>query len=231
MTPSQQRVLVIDDDEELNDLLARYLGRFNFTVKAVVHPRDGLRALDVDPPDVVILDVMLPDMDGFAVCRKVRERSRVPIIMLTARGAVADRIAGLELGADDYLSKPFEPRELMARIQAVLRRGAQLPEERVRVGPLEINWTTSSVRLKRRTLSLTPAEFELLTVLVRSRGRVLSRERIMDETHGIDLDAYERSIDILVSRLRQKLGDDPKQPAFIRTVRGIGYQFIGEANE
>jgi DNA-binding response OmpR family regulator len=230
MTPSQQRVLVIDDDEELNDLLARYLGRFNFTVKAVVHPRDGLRALDVDPPDVVILDVMLPDMDGFAVCRKVRERSRVPIIMLTARGAVADRIAGLELGADDYLSKPFEPRELMARIQAVLRRGAQLPEERVRVGPLEINWTTSSVRLKRRTLSLTPAEFELLTVLVRSRGRVLSRERIMDETHGIDLDAYERSIDILVSRLRQKLGD-PKQPAFIRTVRGIGYQFIGEANE
>jgi DNA-binding response OmpR family regulator len=161
----------------------------------------------------------------------VRERSRVPIIMLTARGAVADRIAGLELGADDYLSKPFEPRELMARIQAVLRRGAQVPEERVRVGPLEINWTRSSVRLKRRTLSLTPAEFELLSVLVRSRGRVLSRERIMDETHGIDLDAYERSIDILVSRLRQKLGDDPKQPAFIRTVRGIGYQFVGEANE
>ncbi len=226
------RVLVIDDDEKLNALLGAYLARFNFAVRAVVHPDEGLHALKVDPPDIVILDVMLPDMDGFAVCRKIRENSRVPIIMLTARGDVADRIVGLELGADDYLPKPFEPRELMARMQAVLRRGATVvSEERVRVGPLEVNWTTSSARLNGQLLSLTPAEFELLGLFVRNRGRVLSRDRILDETRGIDWEAYDRSIDVLVSRLRQKLGDDPKQPAFIRTVRGIGYRFIGGSDE
>src|SRR6266852_7537830 len=138
------RVLLIDDDEKLNALLGEYLGRFNFSIRAVVHPNEGLRALNTDPPDIVILDVMLPDIDGFTVCRKVRETSRVPIIMLTARGDVADRIVGLELGADDYVPKPFEPRELMARMHAVLRRGAAVvAEERLRVGPLEVNWTTS----------------------------------------------------------------------------------------
>jgi two-component system phosphate regulon response regulator OmpR len=225
------RVLLIDDDQDLNALLARYLRGFSFDVRATTDPNEGLRALERDPPDIVILDVMLPDMDGFSVCRKVRERSRVPIVMLTARGDVGDRIVGLELGADDYVSKPFEPRELMARMHAVLRRSVSTPEERVLVGPLEINWTTSVVRIDGHSLSLTPAEFELLAVFVRSRGRILSRDRILDETHGIDLDAYDRSIDVLVSRLRQKLGDDPKQPRFIRTVRGIGYRFIGGCDD
>jgi DNA-binding response OmpR family regulator len=226
------RVLLIDDDEKLNRLLLEYLGRFNFVVRPVVHPADGLRALESDPPDIVILDVMLPDVDGFAVCRKVRATSQVPIIMLTARGDVADRIVGLELGADDYLAKPFEPRELMARMQAVLRRSAvAAPEEHVRVGSLEVNWTTLSARLDGELLSLTPAEFELLGLFVRNRGRVLSRDRILDETRGIDWDAYDRSIDVLVSRLRQKLGDDPKRPAFIRTMRGTGYRFIGGSDE
>jgi DNA-binding response OmpR family regulator len=230
--PARTRVLLIDDDDKLNALLVEYLGRFNFSVRPVVHPDEGLHAIKVDPPDIVILDVMLPDMDGFAVCRKVRESSRVPIIMLTARGDVADRIVGLELGADDYLPKPFEPRELMARLQAVLRRGATVvPEERVRVGPPDVNWTTSSARLDGQLLSLTPAEFELLGMFVRNRGRVLSRDRIMDETRGIDWEAYDRSIDVLVSRLRQKLGDDPRQPAFIRTMRGIGYRFIGGSDD
>jgi DNA-binding response OmpR family regulator len=225
-------VLLIDDDEKLNALVEEYLCRFNFTVHAVVHPDEGLRALQADPPDIVILDVMLPDMDGFAVCRRVRERSSVPIIMLTARGDVADRIEGLELGADDYVPKPVEPRELLARMRAVLRRGANTaPEERICVGPLEMNWTTLSARLDGRLLSLTPAEFELLGLFVRNRGRVLSRDRILDETHGIDLDAYDRSIDVLVSRLRQKLGDDPKEPTFIRTIRGTGYRFIGGNDE
>lgn len=229
---ARTRVLLIDDDEKLNVLLGEYLGRFNFAVRAVVHPDEGLRALKADAPDIVILDVMLPDMDGFAVCRKMREGSRVPIIMLTARGDVADRIVGLELGADDYLPKPFEPRELMARMQAVLRRGATaVSEERVCVGPLEVNWTTSSARLNGQLLSLTPAEFELLGMFVRNRGRVLTRDRIMDETRGIDWEAYDRSIDVLVSRVRQKLGDDPKQPAFIRTMRGVGYRFIGGSDE
>src|SRR5689334_14405829 len=227
-TAAGTRVLIIDDDERLTALLTEYLAQFGFVVQAVADPESGLRALKRDPPDLVILDVMLPDMDGFSVCRKVRESSRVPIVMLTARGDVMDRIVGLELGADDYLPKPFEPRELVARVQAVLRRGVATDEdERLRVGGLEVNWTTHSVALEGEQLPLTSAEFELLALLVRNRGRVMTRERIMDETRGIDWEAYDRSIDVLISRLRQKLGDDPKRPAFIRTVRGTGYSFIG----
>jgi DNA-binding response OmpR family regulator len=221
------RVLIIDDDERLNTLLTKYLAPFGFSVRAVTHPDAGLRALKADPPDLLVLDVMLPDTDGLAVCRKVRETSRIPIIMLTARGDVADRIVGLELGADDYLPKPFEPRELVARMQAVLRRGAHEDEDIVRVGPLELNWMTRSASLKGRVLALTTAEFELLCLLVRNRGRVLTRDRIMEAMRGVDAEAYDRSIDVLVSRVRQKLGDDAKRSMFIRTVRGIGYSFTG----
>ena len=221
------RVLIIDDDERLNALLTEYLERFNFAVTTAVHPDAGLRALKSAQPDILILDVMLPGMDGFAVCRKVRETSRIPIIMLTARGDVMDRVVGLELGADDYLPKPFEPRELVARMQAVLRRGMSNDAEILRAGALEMNWTTRSAKLGGDNLELTGAEFELLGLLVRNRGRVLSRDRIMDETKGVDWDAYDRSIDVLVSRLRQKLRDDAKKPAFIRTIRGSGYSFIG----
>jgi DNA-binding response OmpR family regulator len=224
------RVLIVDDDERLNQLLTEYLGRFSFDVTTAVHPDAGLRLVRSLQPDIVILDVMLPGMDGFAVCKKIREFSRVPIVMLTARGDVMDRIVGLELGADDYLPKPFEPRELVARIQAVLRRGTTTEAEILRAGGLEVNWTTRSARVNGNDLELTGAEFELLALLVRNRGRVLSRERIMDETRGVDWDAYDRSIDVLVSRLRQKLGDDARRPAYIRTIRGSGYQFIG-ANE
>jgi len=228
---TKARVLIIDDDEALDELLTEYLGRFGFAVRAVAHPEDGLRALRTDPPDLIVLDLMLPGMDGLAVCRKIRETSRVPIVMLTARGGVSDRILGLELGADDYLPKPFEPRELVARIQAVLRRGApETDEESVRFGPLEAHWAACSVRLHGRPLALTTAELELLRLLTRHRGRVLSRERILDETRGVDWEAYDRSVDVLVSRLRQKLGDDPRRPAFIRTVRGTGYSFIGGGN-
>ena len=221
------RVLIIDDDERLNALLTEYFGRFHFEVSANSHPDAGLRAMRAFDPDIVILDVMLPGMDGFAVCRKIRETSRVPIIMLTARGDVMDRIVGLELGADDYLPKPFEPRELVARMQAVLRRGRSENAEVVRIGALEVSWTTQSARLDDRDLELTAAEFQLLGLLVRNKGRVLTRDRIMDETRGVDWDAYDRSIDVLVSRLRQKLGDDAKRPSFIRTIRGSGYRFIG----
>jgi DNA-binding response OmpR family regulator len=221
------RVLIIDDDERLNELLTTYLGRFGYSVHAVTHPDAGLRALKTNPPDLVVLDIMLPDTDGLTVCRKVRETSRIPIIMLTARGDVADRIVGLELGADDYLPKPFEPRELVARMQAVLRRGAPQDEEISQVGPSEVNRTTRSASLNGHALGLTTAEFELLGLLVRNRGRVLSRDRIMEALRGIDTEAYDRSIDVLVSRVRQKLGDDAKRSTFIRTVRGIGYSFIG----
>ena len=221
-------VLIIDDDERLGALLTEYLVRFAFDVRTATHPEVGLRMLKSEPPDLVILDVMLPGMDGFAVCRKVREVSRVPIIMLTARGDVMDRIVGLELGADDFLPKPFEPRELVARIQAVLRRGKPAEgDELLRVGALELNVTARSARLDGKELFLTTAEFELLALLVRNRGRVLTRDRIADETKGLDWESYDRSIDVLVSRLRQKLGDDAKRPAFIRTIRGTGYSFIG----
>ena len=225
-------VLLIDDDEALGALLSEYLGQFGFKVKAVAHPDDGLKALAADPPDIVVLDLMLPGMDGFAVCRKVRETSRVPIVMLTARGGVMDRIVGLELGADDYLPKPFEPRELAARLQAVLRRGSRSePGETAKVGRLEIQWDARTTRLDGRALELTTAEFELLGLLVRNRGRVLTRDRILEATRGLDWESYDRSIDVLVSRLRQKLGDDPRHPAFIKTVRGLGYRFIGGADE
>jgi len=229
------RVLIIDDDERLNALLTEYLSRFGFSVRTATHPTNGLRALKSDPPDLLILDVMLPEMDGLAVCRKVRETSRIPIIMLTARGDVPDRIVGLELGADDYLAKPFEPRELVARMQAVLRRGggsggSQHESEILRAGPVELNFATRSAQLHGRSLSLTTAEFELLGFLVRNRGRVLSRERIIEGTRGINWEAFDRSIDVLISRLRQKLGDDPKQSAFIRTVRGVGYSFVGDSS-
>jgi two-component system phosphate regulon response regulator OmpR len=226
------RVFLIDDDERLNALVASYLQRFGISVRSFAHPEPGFQALKDDSPDIVILDVMLPDIDGFTLCRKIREFSRVPIVMLTARGDVTDRIVGLDLGADDYLPKPFEPRELLARIQAVLRRGGRSErDERIRIGSLDINWAKRSAVIDGRDLALTSAEFELLSLLVRNRGRILSRDRIMDQTRGVDWDAFDRSVDVHISRLRQKLGDDAKHPAFIRTVRGSGYIFVGNGDE
>jgi two-component system, OmpR family, phosphate regulon response regulator OmpR len=232
-TASPSAILLVDDDEKLCVLLVEYFARFNLAVRAVSHPDAALRALKQSPPDLVILDIMLPDMDGLALCRKIRESSRVPVIMLTARGDVTDRVVGLELGADDYVPKPFDPRELVARVQAVLRRGAaaNLDEDVVRCGGVELSWSRRSARLDGQALLLTAAEFELLGVLVRNRGRVLTRSRILDETRGVDWEAYDRSVDVLISRLRHKLGDHPKHPAYIRTVRGTGYCFAGGGDD
>ena len=228
-TAPRSRVLMIDDDEELCGLVAEYLDPFGFALTAAHHPHQGLRLLADDPPDIVVLDVMMPDMDGFALCRKVRETSAVPIVMLTARGGVMDRVVGLELGADDYLPKPFEPRELVARLQAVLRRGLRpAPSDAVQVGALQVDWDARTARLDGRSLDLTPAEFALLGLFVRHPRSALSRDRIMEATRGLDWEAFDRSIDVLVSRLRQKLGDDPRRPTFIKTIRGYGYRFIGE---
>jgi two-component system phosphate regulon response regulator OmpR len=225
---AKTRAFLIDDDERLNTLVTSYLNRFGIAVRTFAHPEPAFRALKSDLPDIVILDVMLPDIDGFTLCRKIREFSRVPIVMLTARGDVTNRIVGLDLGADDYLAKPFEPRELLARIQAVLRRsGTGEPSERVRIGALELNRAKRSATMNGDDLALTSAEFDLLTLLIQNRGRILSRDRIMDQIRGVDWDAFDRSIDVHISRLRQKLGDDPKRPAFIRTVRGSGYIFVG----
>lgn len=221
-------VLIIDDDDELNTLLTEYLGRFGFKVSSATHPTQGLRVLQALSPDVVVLDVMLPETDGFALCRKIRQMSDIPILMLTARGDVMDRIVGLELGADDYLGKPFEPRELVARLSAILRRATPKPHaEHVRVGELELNSAALTATMRGEKLLLTTAEFALLELLVKARGRVLSREQLMEATRGVDGDSFDRSIDVLVSRLRHKLEDDPKEPRYIKTVWGRGYTFIG----
>ena len=221
-------LLLIDDDSRLNSLLSDYLKKFGFNVHAVTHPETGLQYLSEHQPDLIILDIMLPDMNGFEVCRRIRKEFSTPIIMLTARGEVTDRIAGLEIGADDYMPKPFEPRELAARIQTILRRGTLQNDPEIReFDILTINMAGHSATLDGEPIELTTAEFEILKYFSTNPGKVLSRDDIMDQIRGIEWDAFNRSVDVLVSRLRQKLHDDPKAPRFIKTIWGSGYMFIG----
>ncbi len=224
-----KNVLVIDDDEKLNTLLKDYLARFGFSVQSVIRPEDGLDILEKNLPDIIILDVMLPGMDGFEVCKKIRKTHEVPILMLTARGEVTDRIVGLELGADDYLPKPFEPRELVARIQSILRRIKERGKsEKVKFGNLVIDLEKQLVMLAGEKIEFTTMEFEILSLFVRNPGKVLTRDRIMERTHDMDWEAFNRTVDVLVSRVRQKLNDDPKSPRYFRTIWGKGYKFIGD---
>ncbi len=223
-----KKILIIDDDEKLNRLLTDYFANYNFNVDSVLHPADGLEYLKTKTPDIIILDIMLPDINGFDVCKKIRKKYSVPIIMLTARGEVADRIVGLELGADDYLPKPFEPRELVTRIQVILRRNKESVVQDIRnYGNLKIDFIKHTVSLENNNLNLTSMEFEILKIFVNNPGRVFNRDQIMNNIKGIDWSAYDRSIDVLISRLRQKLNDDPKDPKFIKTIWGSGYLFIG----
>jgi len=222
------KVLLIDDDRKLAGLLVEYLRRFEIVLAHAGSGDDGLRHLRQDPPDCVLLDVMLPGRDGFDVCREIRKTSDVPVIMLTARGEVADRIVGLEIGADDYLPKPFEPRELAARIQAVLRRKqAPVRGEILRCGDLEVDLGRRAALRGGEDLRLTALEFDALAVFARFPGVVLHRERLVDLLKGGEWDPVNRSLDVLVSRLRQKLGDDPQAPRYLKTVRGTGYLFLG----
>ncbi len=228
----QKRILIIDDDRKLNKLLIDFLSDYNFKIHSAIHPREGLRALDVFKPDLIILDVMLPEMDGFEVLRVIRKTSDLPVLMLTARGDTMDRILGLEIGADDYLPKPFEPRELVARIRAIFRRqSGKTMQELYQSGELKINIQKYEAFLGNNRLDLTTAEFEILSFFIKNSGVVLSRDQIMDNLRGIEWDAFNRSIDVLISRLRQKLKDDPKKPRYIKTVWGAGYMFVGEENE
>jgi DNA-binding response OmpR family regulator len=222
-------LLIIDDDAKLNQLLKDFLKDFGYAVVTATHPARGLKKLKQASPDLVILDIMLPDMDGFEVCRAIRLDSNVPIIMLTARGEVTDKVVGLELGADDYLAKPFEPRELVARIQSVLRRTQQLGDnQKLTFDRLTIDLDKRLAMLDGEELDLTTNEFTALALLARNAGKVLNRDQILQELRGIDCDAFNRSVDIAVSRLRQKLNDDPRSPEFIKTVWGSGYVFIGK---
>jgi DNA-binding response OmpR family regulator len=224
-------ILIVDDDGKLNDLLAGYLGDFGYRAVAATHPEEGLAMLRKKGPDLVILDVMLPGMSGFDVCRAIRKTSNVPIIMLTARGEVADRVVGLELGADDYLPKPFEPRELVARIQSVLRRKPRSERPVRRYGRLRIDFPKRKAFLDGDPVSLTTGEFEALRLLASSPGEVMDRDRLLQALRGMDSEAYDRSVDITISRLRRKLGDDPGSPEFIKTVRSAGYLFVAEESE
>ena len=223
----KQSILIIDDDKKLNHLLVTFLGEFGFNVFTATRPTLGLKMLKKEAPDLVILDIMLPDMDGFEVCRVIRQASNIPIIMLTARGEVTDKVVGLELGADDYLAKPFEPRELVARIQSVLRRSQkQVDNQILAFERLTIDLDKRIALLDGTSLDLTTNEFAALALLARNAGKVLNRDQILQELRGMDCDAFNRSVDIAVSRLRQKLKDNPKSPEFIKTVWGSGYVFI-----
>ena len=227
---SKARILIVDDDVTLGERLVRYLDQFDYAAESVEAPGLALVRLDASVYDLIILDVMMPGMDGFEFLRQLRKTNPVPVILLTARGEVSDRIVGLELGADDYLPKPFEPRELVARIQTVLRR-ASAPsvdqQERLRFGGLEIVPSSQEAYLDGRALGLTHLEFELLLALARRPRHVLDRDALMDRLRGLEWDAFNRSMDVAVSRLRQKLGDDSRRPTWIKTVWGAGYMFIG----
>jgi DNA-binding response OmpR family regulator len=208
-------------------MLADYLAGNGFAVRSAASAAEGLSDLQRRAPDAVILDIMLPDMDGFETCRRIRAVSDVPVLMLTAKGEETDRIVGLELGADDYLPKPFNPRELLARLKAILRRrhGAAGSERVLRFGRLEIDPGSRAARLEGRECRLTSHQFDLLLALARNAGRTLSRDQLMDMTRGEELEAFDRSIDVHVSRIRAAIEADPKHPRRLITVRGAGYVF------
>jgi DNA-binding response OmpR family regulator len=229
------RLLVIDDDRKLCRLIAGYLGPLGYDVSAVHTGPEGVEKATAETWHAIILDVMLPGMDGFEVLKAIRKSSDVPVLMLTGRGDEADRIVGLEIGADDYLPKTFSTRELLARLRAVTRRStraaaatqdpdAPLPE--LVVGPLRVNPNTHTASLGDQPLVLTPVEYDLLHALARAKGRVKSREALIEDIRDRNYDVFDRSIDVHISALRKKLGDDAKSPRFIRTVRAAGYMLV-----
>jgi len=234
------KILIIDDDESLADLLSQYLARFDMSLIKANRPSLGYELLAQQNPDAIILDVMLPEQDGFEVCKQIRKSSEVPIIMLTARGDVMDRVVGLEIGADDYLAKPFEPRELVARLQTILRRSHKSSEpvqqdssvssenEPLQFEALTINPQRQQVTLLDEVLELTTTEYRLLLLLARTPQTVFSRDDILNHLKGTEVEIFSRSVDIAISRLRQKLKVE-MAPEFIKTVWGAGYCFVGAA--
>lgn len=224
-------ILLLDDDIKLANSLVQYFAQFGLTLTTLHHP-SGLWQL-LPNLDLLILDVMLPDEDGFSICKRIRQTSTLPIIMLTARGDVTDKVVGFELGADDYLAKPFEPRELVARTQRLLRkqqRPSQEPkstENSYRFNELTVQWCRRRVFLEQHEVDLTSMEFELLKLLIENKQIILSRDEILNRIKGIDAELFTRSVDILISRLRSKLNDDKENLRFIKTIWGRGYCFIG----
>lgn len=228
----QQHILVVDDDPEIRDLLQEYLGRNGYRTSAVGEGKGMWQALENSHVDLIVLDLMLPGDDGLELCRNLRVNSKVPVIMLTAKGDDMDRILGLEMGADDYLPKPFNPRELLARIKTVLRRASTMPwnetQEQEHQPICFSGWRLDPVTRHLTgedglVVPLSGAEYRLLSVLLAHPNRILNRDQLLDLTQGRESDPFDRSIDVLISRLRKRLGDDPKTPGIIKTVRGEGY--------
>lgn len=235
MEEKKRKILIVDDDSRLRALLERYLGEQGFTVKAVADSGQMDRALARELYDLMVLDLMLPGEDGLAICRRLRaQENMIPVVMLTAKGDEVNRIVGLEMGADDYLPKPFNPRELVARINAVLRRQAPKPppgaptlEERVvRFGQVEVNLASRTLTREGQEQVLTTGEFSLLRVLLESPRVPLSRDKLMELARGREYDAFDRSIDVQMSRLRKLVEDDPAKPRYLQTVWGFGYVFV-----
>jgi DNA-binding response OmpR family regulator len=225
MLPIVQRILIVDDEPKITRLVRDYLERSGF---AVVTARDGREAVmraRTDRPDLIVLDLGLPDLDGLDVTRQLRRDSQVPIIMLTARDDEADQVAGLELGADDYVTKPFSPRELVARVRAVLRRQAgEVGGEVLRAGDLELDVPKMRAEVSGRAIDLTTTEFQLLAALGRQPGRIFTRGQLLDAIHGVAFESYERAIDAHVKNIRRKLEPDPRRPRYLLTVYGVGYR-------
>jgi DNA-binding response OmpR family regulator len=220
------RILLIEDDRRLAEMVQNYLGGAGFDVAVAPKGGAGLALHSREAFDAIVLDLMLPDMDGLEVCRRIRTQADIPILMLTARGDAMDRVVGLELGADDYLPKPFEPRELLARLRAILRRSkGERKAEVLRFGRLEIDIDARQVRLDGEDRTLTGYQFALLLALARNAGRVMARDTIMDQLKNERLEAFDRSIDVHISRIRAAIEDDPKTPRRVITVRGAGYVF------
>ena len=221
-------ILIIDDDKELTELLDEFLLGHKYKTIVFHSPLDGLKYLKTSVPDMVLLDIMMPEMDGFQVLRKIRETLDLPVIMLTAKGEVSDKVVGLELGADDYLAKPFEPRELLARMQSILRRinSKNSMVDILCFESLEINKIKEEVELDGTSVSLSTSEFEALLLFANNSNKVLDREFLVENLRGITWQTYDRSVDVLVSRLRSKLGETPARTRFIKTIHGIGYKFI-----
>ena len=223
-----QTILVIDDDPKLANLVAEFLGSRGLQVVTENSGQNGLSRMRAGGIDAIVLDVMMPGMDGFVVLQEIRKESSIPVIMLTARGDDMDRIVGLEMGADDYLSKPFNPRELLARIRAVLRRtqgsnSSSTTDDLIKACGIQLSPSRREAKIDGQVLDLTTTEFEILRVLLAGAGRVIPRERLMEQARGEEWAAYDRSIDVHISHLRKKIGDDPRKPKRIKTIRGVGY--------
>ncbi|WP_345970718.1 response regulator transcription factor [Sulfurimonas sp. HSL1-6] len=217
------KILLIEDDTEITALLERYLGQYGMDVVAYTHPESALSSLGIESYDAVLLDLTLPQIDGLEVCRRLRERSDIPIIISSARHDLSDKVIALEYGADDYLPKPYEPRELVARIQSHLRRYAGTVTRQS--SRFSVDAARMRIDKEGEPLSLTVAEYELLALLIKHKGEVVSRDFIANNVDAIGWESTERSIDVLIGRIRRKIETDPKHPAFIHSVRGVGYKF------